>query len=182
MDTGLNSSLEYTGERTMDGPMGVGAHFVFGSLGLRNTVARMVAATTGTKPGQVRDSESASRLIYGPDPARTIFNTSSPDLLRKLGDPVAGMALFVDNPTEAGRKACEIFQAAGHTVWMDLQAEPEFPSGFLIFVVVPDVKGIVFVFAPKTPDPAMLAQIPQARAFVDADMAAPERAEAAAGS
>lgn len=157
----------------------IGANFVFSTEELQNTMTRVVAATVGVKPKRVRDSQSARRFNFGANPGMVLFNKSSAELLRTLCNPVVGMMLPVDNTAEAARVACQIFQEASHTAMSISRAEPEFPEGFLVFVVVPDLNGIVLVFCPKTPDPAMLAQIPADREFVDADVALPSEEPAA---
>jgi len=139
---------------------------------VRNTLIRAIQETSGIRPVLKSDSESASRAHYAPAPAKLIINTASERMHRLLGKHSIALAIEVADRIEAAKVAQRVFKDAGLGATVHTQAEPEFPDGFLTFVSVPALEGIVLMFWPRKEDvsPELMAQLPQREPWTDAEL------------
>lgn len=122
-------------------------------LRTRNVLVKVIEETTGIAPNAKGNTSAAKRAYYAEAPARTIINNPSIQADARLNYPSAIDAYEVDDPTAAALKAEAIFRQYGYgdvDVIDDL--EPELPKGFMVFVVVQALRGLVLLYWPKVPD------------------------------
>lgn len=139
------------------------------SLSLRDALIRAIQETSKTEkrpdgivPTQRSDSESARRAHYPPAISQIIINTASQRMHDVLGRHAVAVAVIVEDRIAAAHRARKIFEGAGFEADVYTHAEPEFPDGFLTFVSVEELEGIVLMFWPDRAavTPELLAQLP----------------------
>lgn len=121
-------------------------------LRLRNTLIRVIEKTSGITPNGKGDTSAAKRAYYPEAPARAIINTPSLAVQERLGSPAAVDAIEVDDPVAAAMVARDIFVTCGYEATVHDDVEPELPKGFMAFVVVPALRGLVLLYWPNKPD------------------------------
>lgn len=153
---------------------GVNTVVICPDLKLRNTLIRAIEAMSESriKPALKSDSESAQRAHYAPAISSLIINTASPDMHQTLGEHYVALAVAVADREAAAKRAVEVFEAAGFAARFFSQAEPEFPDGFLYFVVVPALKGIVLMCwpTPEAVTPDLIPLLPKREPWTPADL------------
>ena len=144
-------------------PSGINTVFVCPNLELRDLVIKVIQETSGIKPVRKSDSESAQRAHYAPATAEVIVNTAPEAMHDLLGRTSVALALRVDDRVAAAKIAAMIFAEAGYSAKIQTHAEPEFPDGFVVFVSVKALNGIVLMFWPKPEHvtPELLAHLPK---------------------
>ncbi len=130
---------------------------------VRNALIAAIEAAGGPRPGMKSDSESAKRAHYPPMMSKIILNTASAKMHQLLGKHYLVLAVEAKDRASAAERAKKAFEDAGFPAQIHSRAEPEFPDGFLIFIQVPAMKGIVLMIWP-TPDavtPELAATLPK---------------------
>lgn len=133
-------------------PTGVNVVAVCPNLKLRNTLIRAIEATSAIKPAQESTSESAQRAHYWPSVSKLIINTAAAYMLQRLGKHSLALAVEVPDRMAAAFLAQQIFRNEDFESTIHPQAEPEFPDGFIVFLQVPALEGILLMFWPRPQD------------------------------
>lgn len=135
-------------------------------LRTRNVLIKVLDETVGMVPERIGNTSAAKRAYYAEALLRMIINVPSPEVDKALGHPCAVDAYEVDDPTAAALKAQEIFEQYGFEgVKVYDELEPEFPKGFMVFVVVPALRGLVLLYWPPKPDKNVLIKFEQSGVF-----------------
>lgn len=159
-------------------PIGINIVVCSPDLRLRNTLIRAIQETsggpeTGIKPAMKSDTQMVRRAHYAPAESQIILNTASPEMSELFGGhhPVA-VAIIVPDRVAAAEKAKTIFEEAGYEAKVHTNAEPAFPDGLIVFVIVPALKGIILMFWPDraTIPPEVAANLPQRKLWTQEDL------------
>lgn len=143
--------------------VGINTIFVCPSLKVRNALIRVLAETGGPAPILQSESASAKRAHYAPATSKVIMNTPAASMIEALGVHRACIAIEVADRVAAAEKARAIFAEEGFGATVHVDIEPEFPEGFLSFVVVKELDGVILLFWPRPEDvtPELAATLPQ---------------------
>lgn len=132
---------------------------VCSSLHLRNTLIKAIEQASGITPIGVGDTKSVERAYYADAMTRSIINSSGPEVMERLGNPCSAAAIEVDGePTAAAELAREVFEGRNYSATVIDDAETGLPKGFMAFLVVPALRGLVILFWKKKEniDPAII--------------------------
>ena len=148
-------------------PVGIGLIVVCGDLRLRNTLIRAIQAAGGPSPVRKGNTKAVKRAYYDPAQTRVIINAASPEIQEKLGPHCGVATITVGNPAAAAESARKVFQEAGYLARVHTDAEPGLPDGFMAFLSVPALNGILLLFWPKMPDLDAVRRYTQSGDFGD---------------
>jgi hypothetical protein len=133
-------------------PKGINVVVVTPNRRVRNVLTRVVKEIGGIVPVAKSETDEVERAHYVPAISKIIINNPSQRTAEKLGSPSVCVAIEVPDRVAAAYKAVEMFNAAGYEATALTEALEEFPPGFLAFVLVPKLKGIAILFAPRDQD------------------------------
>lgn len=174
------ASRPSSGPSSSPPPFGYGVVLVcpgFPDTTLRDTLIKALEAAGGISPVEMSNSESALRAHYQPAICPLIVNTANPAMHQLLGQHSAAVCVVVDGNAKdrfaAALRIARTFEDAGFPAEIHNQAEPEFPDGFLHFIVVPALKGIAIMVWPNRAKleeeyaPEVLRALPEKRSWVN---------------
>jgi len=119
---------------------------------VRDALVKVRNVIEGSSPVAKSESASASRAHYGQDMMETIINCASEHMFEVLGDHSVAMSFATENRVATAEKVADIFHQHGLTPTIHLDAEPEFPKDFLVFVSAPEANGVVILLCPRRED------------------------------
>lgn len=131
---------------------------------------RAIGEASGLWPDKKRNTVDVQRAIFAPAATTTIINVTSERMLERINGPVCAMTIAALRPIEAAQHVQMALRRSGIASYVDTDAEPGFPRGFLVFLLVPSLKGIAVVFYAERPSADLLSRVPPAEPWSERDL------------
>jgi len=80
------------------------------------------------------------------DDGYTVLNCTSPELMKQMDHPAAGLALRVKDPTRAAQDAVAYLRRQGFEATVLGELDPDVPAGAMVFVATDALPQIMLVF------------------------------------
>lgn len=106
-------------------------------------VLNVVDATAKKRPAFDASTKSVERALFM---SGLIINTSSAEVLARLGGSNAAMAFVVKHPESLAFTAAQMLRDAGCVAKVVADFDPEIPKGKMSAVICPDLGGIAIIF------------------------------------